>query len=563
MRFASTIGRAGWSARADRRRGRWIGRKRLESPPGMDPRCSLEGSRGDERTSDFFGTSPRVVLLCSPACRRADSAGGGRQRRAGHRRPDDAKRRVARRCRVRRSRDRLGGRRSRRHLAHGRRRHRRGSCRRRASPAGSASVCFVDPPHGWAAGGATQPYSHASRGVLLTTSDGGATWTEIEQSTLPAITRVKFFDAERGIAAGGANPLFPVRRVRDARRRHEPGSRCRPTRTASGSPPIFPTRKRGAVAGPAGRFATLMRRRVVHSPSAVSSSRAYRALRLAPPTGGWLVGDGGLVMTTHDLGNSWQTPPGDLPDVRRARISISTPSPPPGRTSGSPARRARACFTRPTAGNTWQPLATGQNAPLRAITFVDAQHRICRRRLGHDPRHQRRRPHLASAAPRRRAGGAARGAGRRDRRAARARRQTRRRRRLSHGGQPAACRQLDRDRTARSREAHAARRGHGDRCRPGSFRCRRTIGRSRPTNCSPSSIARTTAARSSGSKATWCGELRMWRPDVVVTHHIAQTGRPIRWRRSSSSWSTESLRAAADPNQYPELAADVGLARGK
>ena len=35
-------------------------------------------------------------------------------------------------------------------------------------------------------------------------------------------------------------------------------------------------------------------------------------------------------------------------------------------------------------------------------------------------------------------------------------------------------------------------------------------------------------------------------------------GNPIRSRRSSSSWSTQSLRAAGDPNQYPELAADVG-----
>ncbi len=42
-----------------------------------------------------------------------------------------------------------------------------------------ASVSFLDGQRGWAAGGAMQPYSSASRGVLITTGDGGATWSEV------------------------------------------------------------------------------------------------------------------------------------------------------------------------------------------------------------------------------------------------------------------------------------------------------------------------------------------------------------------------------------------------
>ena len=88
-----------------------------------------------------------------------------------------------------------------------------------------------------------QPYSDASRGVLLTTNDGGATWSEIEQATLPAIARLKFFDAKRGIAAGGASALFPVRCVHDARRRPHLAAAAVATPAASGSPPIFPMPK--------------------------------------------------------------------------------------------------------------------------------------------------------------------------------------------------------------------------------------------------------------------------------------------------------------------------------
>ena len=277
-----------------------------------------------------------------------------------------------------------------------------------------ADVCFVDRSTGWAVG---------DRGVIWHTADGGQNVAVADvgrhvpphvgvvsrssgtagrpaerrspirtpraascsrrttaarpgpsspQATLPAIARMKFFDAEHGIAAGDGNPLVSLRRVHRPATAAEPGSRCQPTPAASGSPPISRTSETGAVAGPAGRFATLMRRRVVHSPSAVSNSRAYRALRLAPPTGGWLVGDGGLVMTTHDLGNSWQTPPGDLPQFVTREFRLSTPSRSRDRTCGSPARPARGCFTRPTAGRRWQPFATGQNAPLRAIAFVDA-----------------------------------------------------------------------------------------------------------------------------------------------------------------------------------------------
>ena len=231
------------------------------------------------------------------------------------------------------------------------------------------SVSFLDRANGWAAGGGMQPFSDASRGVLLATNDGGATWKDVAPATLPAIARLKFFDARRGIAAGGESALFPsgVFATQDG------GKTWLPLPSDTNGQWLaadFPDAESGAVAGSGGRFATLMRRHVVHPPSAMSNSRAYRAMRLALPTDGWLVGDGGLVMLSHDLGNSWQTPPGSLPDYVAENFdfqAVATAGPQVW-VAGSPGTRV---FHSSDRGNTWQSLPTGQNAPLRAITFID------------------------------------------------------------------------------------------------------------------------------------------------------------------------------------------------
>ncbi len=416
-----------------------------------------------------------------------------------------------------------------------------------------ASICFVDRSRGWVAGGAMQPYSRASRGVLLATSDGGATWTEVEQSTLPAISRVRFFDAQRGIAAGGANPLFPsgVFTTQDGGKTWQ----ALPS-DANGQwlAADFPDAETGAVAGSAGRFATLMRRRVVHSPSAVSSSRAYRALRLAPPTEGWLVGDGGLVMLTHDLGSSWQTPLGELPDFVRENFDFQAVAAAGQQVwvAGSPGTRV---FRSSDGGHTWQPFATGQNAPLRAIAFVDERTGFAVGDLG---------TILAT------------GDGGRSWQVQR------------RGGERAALFvalageddvPLELIGKVGAEEGyltavsllHPALYATDGRTREALLLAGATT-----TNVAwqfplpPDDAARTPEEllaelnRASDGRAVellnryWVRELRLWRPEVVVTH----PGVPIFSGPLASlveQLVTESVKLAADPNQFPELATDVGL----
>ncbi|MCI0493055.1 MAG: YCF48-related protein, partial [Planctomycetes bacterium] len=177
------------------------------------------------------------------------------------------------------------------------------------------SVFFLDEQQGWAAGGAGRPFSHTSSGVVLRTEDGGNTWAEVPNSRLPMLTRVKCFDHEHGVAIGIGSSSAPsgVFATQDGGRSWQPHPANASGQWLAGD---FLDPNRGAVAGMAGAFATVVDRQVTHSPLASRSLRSMHDMRLVPPTGGWLVGDGGLVMTTRDLGHSWPSPPADLsPDV--------------------------------------------------------------------------------------------------------------------------------------------------------------------------------------------------------------------------------------------------------
>jgi photosystem II stability/assembly factor-like uncharacterized protein len=231
------------------------------------------------------------------------------------------------------------------------------------------SVCFLDSRRGWAVGGTMRPAAHASHGVVLRTRDGGATWTEVPKLILPMLTRVQFFDAEQGVAMGAGSSTAPggVFHTMDG------GQTWRPLPTDGSGDWLagdFVGPGAGAVAGPAGRLATVVQQCVAVSPQVNAASRSARALRLIAPTGGWLVGDGGLVMTTRDLGHSWQSPPAELPEsvtdnfdfhavaVEGTHVWIA----------GAPGTRV---FHSADSGRTWQSFATGQMVPLRALAFAD------------------------------------------------------------------------------------------------------------------------------------------------------------------------------------------------
>lgn len=230
-------------------------------------------------------------------------------------------------------------------------------------------VYFANARRGWAVGGYCQPYSNSTRGVVLRTDDGGATWSQISQPLLPKLIGVKFFDANQGIAYGQSASYYPsgVFATRDGGNTWQPLPADQSGAWLTGD---FIAPDAGAVAGAAGQIATLVRRSVVASPLAASSLRSFRAMRLVAPTGGWAVGDGGLIFTTADLGRSWQTPPASPPSADRFDFSAVAVQGEHVWIAGSP---GTCVFHSPDAGKSWQPAATGQTAPLRSIQFINAQ----------------------------------------------------------------------------------------------------------------------------------------------------------------------------------------------
>lgn len=246
--------------------------------------------------------------------------------------------------------------------------------RQQSSPVSCSlkAVYFVDAHRGWAAGGQCQPYIGATHGVVLRTDDDGATWQQLPLPLLPSISGIRFFDRDHGIAFGQSASYSPsgVYSTRDGGNTWQPLPSEASGNWLAGD---FLEPDAGAVAGPAGRIATLLRRKVIESPLSISSLRSFRAMRLVAPTGGWAVGDGGLLMTTSDLGHSWQTPPSSLPESATDHFDFQAVAVDGHNIwiAGSPGTRI---FHSPDAGKTWQSTATGQTAPICALHFIDADH---------------------------------------------------------------------------------------------------------------------------------------------------------------------------------------------
>ena len=246
----------------------------------------------------------------------------------------------------------------------------------RLQPSGVAcrlnSVQFLDADNGWAAGGLFHPYTHTSRGVLLRTRDGGRSWAQDKGLMLPGLLRVKFFTGSVGWAYGETSALFP-----SAVFATENGARTWGPLAGVSSPGWragdFIDGHTGALADRFGKLAAVRRHGLQASRTPPFGLRRLNRMKLIGPAAGWMVGDGGLVLTTTDLGASWQLPEGDAtapagPDfdwhaleVRGERVWVA----------GAPGTKVLSSDDN---GHTWQAFGTGQNLPLYAISFVDNLH---------------------------------------------------------------------------------------------------------------------------------------------------------------------------------------------
>lgn len=235
------------------------------------------------------------------------------------------------------------------------------------------SVYFVDRQTGWAAGGYVQPYTHTSTGVLLHTRDGGKTWLRDKGLVLPALRQVRFFSLQQGWAIGETSALFPqgVFLTDDGGRSWTAAAGAVGGGWLAGD---FVDPHSGAVAGRRGSLAVSRQRTLEPSATPSLGLRSLWRMRLGPSGQGWLVGDGGLAMTTGDSGRTWQVPPGDIAAVGGSQFdwyALDFDGTQQCWIAGSPGTRV---VYSPDGGQTWEAFATGSQAPLRAITFVDGRH---------------------------------------------------------------------------------------------------------------------------------------------------------------------------------------------
>ncbi len=230
-------------------------------------------------------------------------------------------------------------------------------------------VFFLDRQQGWVVGGSAQPYTGASTGLVLATEDGGRTWTPTAKLLLPTLRRIRMVDPQAGYALGESSPMFPtgIWFTGDGGRSWEPLPGVRTPGWLAGD---FLNPGSGAVGGRQGTVGVVRRAELNPSRIPPLGRRSVWRLELVQPVHGWMVGDGGLLMRTDDLGASWQTPPA-LPPLELLRLfdlyALAVQGPQVW-AAGSPGTRV---FHSADAGQSWTAFPTGQSLPLVGLCFVD------------------------------------------------------------------------------------------------------------------------------------------------------------------------------------------------
>jgi len=233
-------------------------------------------------------------------------------------------------------------------------------------------VCFLTDQIGWAAGGEVTPAGRHAGGFVLGTSDGGKTWSVLASGKLPYLFHVTFFGLEKGIAVGAANPAYPngVALTIDGGKTWQPA----PGATSDGwRAAAFANDQTGSLAGRTGRFTTFGGGAVAERNDDLLGLRGLHSIDLQPDGRGWMVGDGGLLLTTSTAGATWGLPPQAPPAALGEFFDVLTVTSHESHVwlAGAP---GSAVWHSPDAGASWQSQRVPDPAPLHALDFSSATH---------------------------------------------------------------------------------------------------------------------------------------------------------------------------------------------
>ncbi len=167
------------------------------------------------------------------------------------------------------------------------------------------SVHFVDPMHGWAAGGYNVPWMDRSRGLIMQTRDGGRTWRHVKRLTIPRVNKIRFTSRRSGWAIGEANALHP-----DGIYFTNDGGATWSSQTTERMDSWVAGQQAGgqfALIDREGRLASIVGGKMSR-PALFNCSREDRidCLVMQNDQIGFAAGQGGLVLKTTDGGRSWK-----------------------------------------------------------------------------------------------------------------------------------------------------------------------------------------------------------------------------------------------------------------
>lgn len=232
-------------------------------------------------------------------------------------------------------------------------------------------LSFIDKERGWIVGGRVTGYTHRSVGVVLQTKDGGKTWQQANKGEVARLREVQFFSRRRGYAVGDSTPLNPsgLYETTDGGRGWNPLVSSEPISWQTAS--FTQDGTYGILASSRG----MVRR--LSGPEAVPTGFQPRRegihdTELIDRTRGWLVGDGGLLLTTNDQGRHWRLPPNSpgeqftdwfdwfAVEAIGSEIWIA----------GAP---GSLVLYSPDQGISWHAQPTGITTPIRDIHFINGQ----------------------------------------------------------------------------------------------------------------------------------------------------------------------------------------------
>ena len=190
------------------------------------------------------------------------------------------------------------------------------------------SCCFLTNTIGWVAGTRIVPGSNPQKlAVLLSTRDGGKSWTDLTMNSatsavrtdkvpaaeLPGIVHLQYFGLENAVAVTAPMKNRNGHAIFSS---DDGGLTWFPISSDQSAGPWlgahFVSESDGIVVGQHQSYAAVVADQAVVINRSESTLRAIRSVSLDGNAQGWIAGDGGFLLTTTDAGVTWKPPAGEI-----------------------------------------------------------------------------------------------------------------------------------------------------------------------------------------------------------------------------------------------------------